>query len=416
MASRKLTDAFVRKTAPPSKRVRQLEIWDTEAPGLSLRIGHGGKRSFYVTVRVKGKSRRRYKLGNHPELTLLEARDQTRVTRANARKGIDPREHERELVREAERARLNTFGAVATQFVEDHAKKAAPKSWSEVERKIRQDLLPDWETRPIASITRQDVRKLIREKARKAPVSANRLLSLVKQILAWAVDEDYLDASPAVKITPEPEIERERVLDDDEIKALWAAFETEGYPFGPLFKLLLITGQRRGEVAGMKRSELRGDDWRLPASRTKSDTGHLVPLPLFAQEIIDETPNLGDHLFTSGRARPESSDVKAKAATGEQDRPVVGFRRAKARCDKLSKVEDWHLHDLRRTAATGMTSLGVDRLIVSKVLNHAEGGITRVYDRYAADPEKRIALDRWAQHLKTIIEGKKPAKVVKLRG
>ena len=86
---------------------------------------------------------------------------------------------------------------------------------------------------------------------------------------------------------------------------------------------------------------------------------------------------------------------------------MVGFRRAKARCDKLSKVKDWHLHDLRRTAATKMRELGVDRLTVSKVLNHAEGGITRIYDRSAADPEKRIALERWAQHLKTIIEGKK---------
>ena len=123
MASRKLTDAFVRKTVLPSKQVRQLEIWDTEAPGLSLRIGYGGKRSFYVTVRVKGKTRRRYKLGDHPELTLLEARDQTREARANARKGIDPREHERELVREAERARLNTFGAVAEDFITNHAKK-----------------------------------------------------------------------------------------------------------------------------------------------------------------------------------------------------------------------------------------------------------------------------------------------------
>jgi len=266
MASRKLTDAFVRKTVLPSKQVRQLEIWDTEAPGLSLRIGYGGKRSFYVTVRVKGKTRRRYKLGDHPELTLLEVRDQTREARANARKGIDPREHERELVREAERARLNTFGAVAEDFITNHAKKKAKSSWRELQRKIDKDLA-QWKDLPISDITRKDVENLFNEKAENSPVAANRLLTLIKQIFNRAVRLDHIDATPVVEITREAEVERDRVLDDDEIKALWAAFETEGYPYGPLFKLLLVTGQRRGEVAGMKSSELKGDNWRLPASR-----------------------------------------------------------------------------------------------------------------------------------------------------
>lgn len=413
MASKNLTDALVSKTAPPSNQVRQLEIWDAKAPGLSLRIGHGGKRSFYVTVRVKGKSRRRYKLGDYPELALADARDRARQVRGEARKGTDPREHDRELIREAERERLNTFGAVAEDFITNHAKKKAKNSWPELERKIDKDLA-QWKDLPISDITRKDVQDLFNEKAIASPVAANRLLTLIQQIFNRAVLLGHIDATPVVLITREEEVERDRVLDDDEIRDLWAAFETEGYPFGPLFKLLLVTGQRRGEVAGMKRSELKGDGWHLPSSRTKTGVGHLVPLSDLAQEIIAETPNLGDHLFTSGRARSKPAYVKA--AEDEHDRPVVGFRKAKARCDKLAKVKDWHLHDLRRTAATKMRELRVDRLIVSKVLNHAEGGITRVYDRYAADPEKRSALDRWAQHLQTIVQGKEAAKVVKLRG
>lgn len=122
-----------------------------------------------------------------------------------------------------------------------------------------------------------------------------------------------------------------------------------------------------------------------------------MPLPALAQNILDELPNHGKYLFTSGR----KLDAKGNWA----HMPVVGFRRAKARCDKASEVKDWHLHDLRRTAATNMRKLGIDRLTVSKVLNHAESGITQVYDRYGADAEKRDALERWAGRLLSIVEG-----------
>ncbi len=407
MARLKLTDLKVAKTRKPSAAEKQIELWDTEVPGFGLRIGHKGRRAFMMMIRVNGRQRR-FTLGAYPEMSLKEAREAARNVRADAQRGTDPKEREAQERRVAERERLNTFKAVAAEFIEDHAKKAAPKSWRELQRKIDKDLLPDWGGTPIKSITRQDVRQLIRRKVRKSPVSANRLLTLVQQIFRWAVEEDITDASPAVGITPEEEIERERVLTADEIGAVWSAFDRLGYPFGPLFKLLLVTGQRRGEVGAMKWSEIKGDEWRLPASKVKSGSGHLVPLSPLALQILKDLPRVGKHVFPSDRTTEKSNGK-------ETDRPVIGFAKAKRRCDKDHHVSNWHLHDLRRTAATNMRELGVDRLTVSKVLNHAESGVTKVYDRYAADPEKRRALDRWARRLETIVQPENAGKVVNLR-
>ncbi len=407
MARVKLTNLKVAKTPVPSPKRKQKELWDTEVPGFGLRIGHGGRRTFMVMVRVNG-VQRRYTIATYPEMSLKDAREEARKLRADARQGIDPKEREAEKRRAAQRQRQNTFAVIARDFIEDHAKKSAPRSWGEMNRKINKDLLPQWGDRPIRSITRQDVKELIRKKARKAPVSANRLLSLVKSIFYWAIDEEVLDASPAVRIKPEKETERDRVLNDNEIGAVWSAFDQLGYPFGPLFKLLLVTGQRRGEVAAMRWLEIEGNEWRLPGSRAKSGSGHLIPLSPLALQILEDLPRVGKHVFSSDRASEKSNGK-------ETDKPVNGFAKAKRRCDKGGQVTGWHLHDLRRTVATNMRELGVDRLTVSKVLNHAESGITKVYDRYAAEPEKRRALERWARRLEAIVQPESAGKVVNLR-
>ena len=163
MARKKLTATLVQKAGPPPSGQAQYEIWDTEVPGLSLRIGRGKKRSYYITVRVSGRARR-FKLGDHTDTSLKYAREAAREVRADARLGIDRRERDAERRREAERVRRNSFGAVACEFIEDYAKKAAPRSWKELQRKINRDLNPIWDDMPIASVTRQDVRRLIRQK------------------------------------------------------------------------------------------------------------------------------------------------------------------------------------------------------------------------------------------------------------
>jgi integrase len=138
-----------------------------------------------------------------------------------------------------------------------------------------------------------------------------------------------------------------------------------GYPFGTLYKMALVTGQRRGEVAGMKWSEITNEGWKLPGERAKKGKGHLVPLSSLAREILDGTPQIGELFF---RSRTDTS--------------LSGWSKAAKRLQKLcGPMEAWHLHDLRRTMATHMRSLGIDRLIVSKLLNHSEAGVTKIYDR-----------------------------------
>jgi integrase len=171
-----------------------------------------------------------------------------------------------------------------------------------------------------------------------------------------------------------------------------------GYPFGQLFKLLLVTGQRRGEVGGMKWGEIGDEGWLLPNERAKKGKGHLVPLSSLAKEILSDTPQIGEYIFRS-----------------RKDQPLQGWSNAKERADELAGIAEWHVHDLRRTFATTTRSLGVDRLVVSKLLNHAEAGTTKIYDRYAADPEKTAAMERWANRLREIISGAPTSNVVQMK-
>jgi integrase len=398
MARVRLNDRSLKRKAPEKGT---LELWDTYLPGLCLRIGYGGRRTFSVMIRIHGNQVRRT-IGTYPAMSLAEAHEKAREVIRDAARGIDPKQREAEEKREAERQRLNTFGAAAEKFMEDHASKL--RTSKEYQRKLDKDLLPEWGSRPIQEITRAEIKDLIRRKARNSPVAANRLLALISKFFVWAWDEELIDSSPAVGIArPGEEEERERSLTDTEISKVWAAFDRLEYPFGPLFKMLLLTAQRRGEVAGMRWSEIEDGWWRIPKNRSKSRKGHTVSLPDMARDILNDLPRIdgGDLVFSSGRVG---------------DNELSGWSKIKRRCDGLApEVDDWHIHDLRRTAATGMRSLGVDRLIVSKVLNHAEAGITKTYDRYAADPEKGQALQRWSEYVRNIVDpGVGSGKVVKL--
>jgi integrase len=392
----KLTDAFLRSLKPPA--TGQVEYWDALTPGFGVRVSYGGRKAFQALTRIDAKLQR-FTLGSYPKLGLAEARDQAERIIKDAAKGISPKDREAEERTKSQAARRNTFASVAEEFMADHAKNLRTKD--EMQRMINVDLLPVWGDKPIASITRADAKALIREKARKAPIAANRLLSLVSKIFTWALDEEIIQASPAVRLKrPGEEQERERSLTDDEIKVLWTVFTAMGYPFGHGLKFLLVTGQRRGEVGGMKWSEIDGDGWKLPGALAKSKQGHRVPLSTLALEILERCPNLGDYVFMSGRGLE----------------PLEGWDGAKRRADSFlaEPIEPWRIHDLRRTMATQMRSLGVDRLVVSKLLNHAESGITKTYDRYAADPEKAAAMERWSDRLKEIISGVKSERVVLL--
>jgi integrase len=380
------TDKMLRGLKPP--QAGQYDKWDSRVPCFGIRVGKRTK-TFFVGTRVKGQGFRRITIGTYPEINLASARAEAWKIIDDAKQGIAPEQKKKVTEK-------GTFGAIAAAFMTDYAKDHRTRK--EMQRKI-DVYLAAWHNIQITDIRRADIKELIRVKARTAPIMANRLLSLITKIFNWALKEELIESSPAMQIDrPGKETERERSLSADEIKTVWAAFGKLGYPFGPLFKMLLVTGQRRGEVAGMKWSEINGEGWRLPGERTKNGKGHLVPLSSLARDILKDIPQIGELVFRS-----------------RTDTPLQGWNKPVKRllCEPM---EPWRLHDLRRTFATHLRSLGVDRLVVSKLLNHAEAGITHIYDRYSADPEKSAAVERWANRLREIISSAPASNVVQMRG
>jgi len=346
---------------------------------------------------------KRVTLGQHPTLKLAEARTLAREAMAMARLGNDPGAAKRAARRPAERP--------VERVIEDYIARAqrarGRRSWREVERSLTRELAP-WRGRPIESITRADVIELLDAIVdRGSPAMANLLLRHLKHFLGWRVERGLIEASPAAGIRAPAEMRsRDRVLTEAELAAAWAACEALGWPFGPLFQLLILTAQRRNEVAGMRWCDvdLQQRVWMLPRELTKSDRAHVVPLSDPTVQIIATLPRLGELVFPASRAGSANA--------------VSGFSRAKARVDAemlsllrkhatehgedAEKVElkPWRLHDLRRTAASGMARLGAPPHVIGRVLNHAPaaslGQIGAVYVRHDYTHETRQLLAAWA--------------------
>lgn len=418
-----INDKSARRAAPASG---QIELWDTQQQGFGLRIAAKGARTYFAMRRIDGKLVRRT-VGRHPPLDVTkdmplqdgeywpaDARAKAAELLTAMARGIDPATVA--AVTEPSPVQNPTsFGEVAAAYFADPARRggASLRSKGELERKVRVDLAL-WKDRPLAEITRADVRAAINAKHKTSPVAANRLLALVRRIFRWAVREEIVGANPAMDIEPTPETERERVLTLSEMARVWHGAEALGYPFGPLIHVLILTAQRRSEVAGMRRSEIDGSNWKLPDDRAKRGKGHLVPLSLRALAIVEAAPQIGksELVFTTGKRQPGKGAAEAAAVSGwsrMKDRldKVIAEAAAKAADEPLDmerhSLPHWTLHDLRRSVATHLRDgevMGerdrVDRLTISKILNHAEGGMTRLYDRYSSDPEKRRALDAWA--------------------
>ena len=412
-----LTDASLKRKPPASG---QTELWDTVVPGFGLRIGYGGKRTFFVMTRISGRQVRR-SVGAYPAVGLADARAAARHMLELAATGLDPKEAVKRAALEEERSRRQLFRTVAEEYLADTGSGGGAnlRTQSELRRKLKVDVFPQWGDRPIREITRGDVRELLREKAKQSPIAANRVLALIRRVFAWALDQELIDASPAFRVPrPGQEGERERVLTLDEIHLVWMGCDKLGYPFGPLIKLAILTAQRRGEVAGLLWEEVDGNAWRLPGTRAKSGKGHLVPLSTRAVDLLEKLPRIGDSptlAFTTGIRKGKSADGEPLPPA-----PVTGWSRVKTRLDgliaeivareaeedldlKKHALPSWTLHDLRRSVATHLRDAGVDRLTVSKILNHAEGGMTRIYDRYTADREKRAALQEWGEKIERLV-------------
>lgn len=394
MSKKPLTDVAIRALKPvPGKR---LEVPDGGCPGLILRVGETGKMSWTIPYRVAGRGEggkrgpmKRMGLGSYPMVSLADARQAARTVLDAADRGDDPA-----AARQAEaRAKASReFEAVVGRFVTMYAK-PNQKNWRETERLLRLNAVPAWRGRPLDNIGRADVGDLLdslieEDDEGNVKVSAAReTRKHLSKLFAWAVDRGLIPHSPMSGMR-RPDLAyatRSRVLSREELQAIWTAAGELGYPFGTHIRLLLLTGQRRGEIAEMKRSWVRPDfsAIEIPAEFYKTKIPHVVPLSPLAQEIMKEVMRLnheGDYLLSTTNGK----------------RPISGFSDAKEAIDKICKVPDWILHDLRRSLRTHLPGMKVSGEIGERILGHKLAGVAGIYDRYSYFDEKREALEKWA--------------------
>jgi len=385
MAAIKFTDRWLQALKPPVGR--RVEYYDAKQPSLSLRHTDTGRRTWYTLYRVAGyRAFRRLRLGDYPAYSLAQARRLAAETVLAAQRGEDKRE-----ARNA-RKTAPTVADLIDEFGEHHAKNLS--SGVEAIRILKKDVLPYWKDRKASDLRRRDL-VLVRDKIieRGSPIMANRVQGLVIKLFNFAVDRDILPASPFAGMRKHQEQPRDRHLTDDEIKQFFKALEsapvTEGVRIA--LRLVLITGQRPGEVSAIMRTDISGDTWTLPAVKTKKRRAHRVPL----------TP-LALKLFEAAAAIEPDSEYYFPSPTGPGPITRAALSRAIARMG--IKLEPFTPHDLRRTCRTGLSALGVDHLVAELVLNHKPSGMQAVYDLYSYDKEKREALEAWAEHLEALIQ------------
>lgn len=380
----------------------------------------GGAKSW--AVRYKGNPK--YTIGSVAAWTLKDAHKEAgRVMRAYD-EGRDPRAEKKEANSDE-----NLVENVLDDFLKRHVKaKNKARTAYDVENTIKREIKPTWKGKRITAIRRRDVVNLLDDMVdRGVPTMAVRTYALLKKFFNWCVERGILEISPMAGLKAPATVEaRDRVLSDSELRWAWLAADEIGWPFGPLFKLLMVTAQRKEEVAGAARPEfeLNGKEpaWLIPPARAKNGREHLVPMMPLAIDLVEELPIIdeSDLLFTTNGKTTVGGFSKAKERL-DAAMLKIARKEAEKRGDDPQDVtiEPWVLHDFRRTAASGMAALGVQPHVVEAVLNHKSGtikGVAAVYNRYDYEQEKKRALTRWERHIKTIIAAVPGSNVVAFHG
>lgn len=401
MPTKRLTDLFAERVKPPARG--RIEYFDAAFGGLALRVTDKGHKSWSLHYRVGGRLRR-LTIGSYPAIKPAEARREASRALDRVRQGSDPAEDKR-----AHRLTLphQSVAQIARDYLDRVQRNAAPNTYRVTKHTFERDVLPIWKNRLIHTITRGDVHRVIDPiLARRADVHANRVVARLRAFFNWAVERDHLSASPIVGMKlPTKERPRDRVLSDDELRwLLWAA-EVVEWPFGPLVKMLLLTAQRRDEVARMEWSEVNFEkrNWTQPREKTKNDQAHNVQLSTPAIDALNSIRRIGKgFIFTSNGEAPVSGFSHAKmrldAAMLKAKREELG--------DKCEIIPHWTLHDLRRTAATGMARLNFPPHDVDKILNHRSGtirGVAAIYNKYAYAEERQAALEAWGRYVENVV-------------
>lgn len=391
------------------------EIPDDLCTGLYLVVQPTGKKSWQVRYR-NGGVHRRMTLAAFPTLSLAAARIRAREVMAAASEGRDPAEEVKAAKAPKPEDDRDKIKTLIGQYDKRHLK--GLKSGDVVRRELDRFVVAAWGDRDIRSITKRDVIDLLDGIADSGRVvTANRVRAYLNKFLNWAVERDILPMSPATGVKPvAKETSRDRVLTDDEIRWFWMACDAGGFPWGPLGKVLLLTGQRLNEAAQITEGEIRVDLWHLSADRTKNARAHDVPLSDAVQAVLGAVEKIEGRpgfIFSTTGTTPVSGFFKARAHLAEAMEHIAAKERGEA-----VEIPRWTFHDLRRTAATGMARLGIAVRVTEAVLNHVSGtggGIVAVYQRHDYADEKRQALEAWGRFVLSLVEGKVD-NVLRLRG
>jgi integrase len=285
----------------------------------------------------------------------------------------------------------NTVGKVWADYLRLHLEPTAPASVKKYTGSMKH-VLPLWEARPVTDISRRDVIEVTDAALARGPEARNTTIVTLSSFFNWCLSRDLVAASP-VTVKKTKQEDRERVLTDDEVRVFWKGCTELGPIFGPMFQLLLLTGCRRDEVAGMQWAEINGNIWSIPGSRTKNGQPLDVTLTDEALAALALMPRIEGCAFvftTNGRS------------------PSSGFSTAKLLLDKLTpKLTDYTLHDLRRTFATGLAKLGVTGTMIERCLNHTVPGVAGIYNRYAYAPEMAAAWKLWSNHVASLAKARR---------
>ena len=401
----KLTDAKLQGLKSPA--TGQMELSDSDVPGLRIRIGKSGAKTFILRKRSAGKIRN-ITVGRYgPRFGLAEARRKARALVSDLEAGNAPPTPQRRS-----QATSGTIRALLPAYL---ASKAHLRSHGEVTRILERYVLPVLGDRFADTVTRGEVTELVDSIAATAPVQGRAVHAQLSAFYTWALPRlDKLAGNPCRDAgRPGKPTPRDRVLSDEELRALWFAADEAGHPWGPAVKLLMLTGARRSEVFEADRAEfdLKAKEWIVPAARAKNGALHIVPLSDVTVKLLKAIPKVED-------------SAKLFPARGNLDNGPSGITKAQLRLRKAvdralerEESERWTLHDIRRTVATGLQRLGIRFEVTEAVLNHvsgARGGIAGVYQRHDWKAEKRAALDAWASELDRIVRDLDSSNVVAL--
>jgi integrase len=372
-----LTDIGVKALRAPERG--QITYIDSTLPGFGVRVSQGGKKTF---VLVHGRRRDRTTIGRYPILSLSQARNEAKRLLAERTLGNH-------------RPASITFDEAFNLFLSTYcAQRNKASTTKDYERLLRTRFLPKFRGQPLEDITPHSIAAIV-DKLLQTPSEANYAFAVARLFFKWAVKRHYLSHTPMEGMSLPSRIRaRDRVLSEPELVSVWRAADETGYPFGTITKLLILTGQRRGEIAALRWDYIdqKQKTITLPALLTKNNRQHTFPYGDMTARIFENVPYQDGVLFP---------------ARGNPEQIFSGWSKCKAALDKKCVIAQWTLHDLRRTFATNLAALGTPVHVTEKLLNHSSGtfgGIVSVYQRHSYMDEMRAAVSAWDSRLTALLK------------